>query len=221
MSDMTPPPKTRTRSRAPLVGLPSFKTPDWEATEPKVSGAPLEPPPHYQTLTGETPAHEGHLHVGATASLPSDADGTTRTGTWGTSRNPTAAETKTTVKMVSGIAKLAIVLTDVLLGRASRQLRRPTPEQLEEFATPVGAIVARHFDVAKLGLDVADLTTAGGAFGDWMSEGPVTLPKGPNVVQVGMPEPDPFVVHPAAEEYAAPIPGQTEIDLSGPVQFLP
>jgi len=121
--------------------------------------------------------------------------------------------------MVQGVSKLLMVLSDALLGRAGRQLRRPTPEQLADFSEPIGAIVARHFDVSKLGLDVADLTTAGGAFGDWLSEGPVTLPKGPNVVQVGMPEPDPFST-PAADDAPKHDPGQMEIDLSGPVQYL-
>lgn len=212
MSDTTsPPPKTRTRSRSPLVGLPTFQAP--EETPPEPLPEPL-PEPRPESLP-DTPSSY-RLSPAAAAS-----DGDTPTAIWGT-RTPTAAETKTTVKMVAGVSKLLIVISDALLGRAGRQLRRPTAEQLDEFATPIGAIVARHFDVSKLGQDVADLTTAGGAFGDWLSEGPVTLSKGPNVVQVGMPEPDPFVVHPAAEEYAAstPVPGQTEIDLSGPVHFM-
>lgn len=197
------------------MGLPTFRPADLESPPESPQESPPESPPE-SPQENPTPPHPS-----ATLRADVASGGSTPTAIWGT-RTPTAAETKTTVKMVAGVSKLLVVMSDVLLGRAGRQLRRPTPEQLDEFATPIGAIVARHFDVSKLGLDVADLTTAGGAFGDWMSEGPVTLPKGPNVVQVGMPEPDPFVVHPAADEYAASsqIPGQAEIDLSGPVQYL-
>lgn len=201
------------------MGLPTFRAPE---PEPEPLPAPSPTPmtssnPQGEPLPLDTPTQPRP----ATATLHADdaSDGSTRTGIWGT-RVPTAAETKTTVKMVQGVSKVLMVLSDALLGRAGRQLRRPTPEQLADFSEPIGAIVARHLDVSKLGLDVADLTTAGGAFGDWLSEGPVTLPKGPNVVQVGMPEPDPF----SAPEQQ--IPGQmttadTDLpDLSGPITYL-
>lgn len=216
MSDTTAP-KTRTRSRSPLVGLPTFRAPEPESPPE----SPQEHPqvPQHPLLREVQPDTLPQPHPSLTLRADDASSGSTPTGLWGT-RTPSAAETKTTVKMVAGVSKLLMVLGDALLGRAGRQLRRPTPEQLDEFATPIGAIVARHFDVSKLGQDVADLTTAGGAFGDWLSDGPVTLPKGPNVVQVGMPEPDPFSTPLPPEDN--PIPGQTEIDLTptGPIQYL-
>lgn len=124
------------------------------------------------------------------------------------------------------MVKILVVLADLGLVRMrGRRLRRPTPEQLDEFSAPIGDIMARRVDVAKYGPDVYALTMAGGAFSDWLGDGALTKPV-QTVEQVGMETvPVPFTVQPEASPFPPIITNETTetsipIDLTGPVKFL-
>ncbi len=136
-------------------------------------------------------------------------------------RTPTVAEEKATGKLVTGVSKLLIVLGDIVLGRAGRKIRRPTDAQMSEFSSAIGEVLARRVDIAKLGPDIMALTTAGGAFGDWASDGPLTYAKTPSVDHVGYvpPEPDPFTVEPQAPQFAD-LPKTSTIVDAPAVKFL-
>jgi hypothetical protein len=92
-----------------------------------------------------------------------------------------------TAKIVVGVVGLLFGLAGWGLYRAGRDLRKPSKEQVADFATPIGAIIARRTDLSWLGEDINDLTIAAAVVTDWASDGPIApLRPGPDVQQVGM-----------------------------------
>jgi hypothetical protein len=94
-----------------------------------------------------------------------------------------------TATIVAAGVGLVLTVAGWMVSRAGRKLRKPTPEQIHDFAGPTGALLARHFDLSWLGEDIADVAAAGVVVGDWAGDGPLTTPARPDVHQVGLPDP--------------------------------
>jgi hypothetical protein len=104
------------------------------------------------------------------------ATGATPTGisgpgepTAGGAGDPVAAGT-----LIAAAAALLVAGAGWIVARSGRQLRRPSRRQLDDFGRPVGRILVRHFDMTRLGPDVADGIQAGIVAGDYLADGPLT-----------------------------------------------
>ncbi len=111
---------------------------------------------------------------------------------------------KATAKIVVGLVGVGLALGAWVVARQGRKLRKPTKQQINDFARPVGAILARHTDLSWLGNDIEDLGQAAAVVTDYASEGPIA-PKVNPVEHVGMekvqpPEPPVHSV-PVVESY--------------------
>jgi len=95
-----------------------------------------------------------------------------------------------TATLVVGIVGVTLGLAGWMIGRAGRRLRKPSKDQIHQFAEPVGRIIARRTDLSWMGDDLADVTAAGVVFGDWVGDGPLTEPAAPDVVQTGYVPPE-------------------------------
>lgn len=150
--------------------LPAFSEPSRQfGSGPAAPQQPLSfPHPSNQP----TPADAGSLKgspVGPVLTTPSST---------GNERNPTKDELANAGKLVRGILGALVVLGDGLIRRfAKRELRRPTPDHLDDFSDPMGQILARHADLSILGPDLLDITSAAAAVGSYLIDGPLTTPR--------------------------------------------
>lgn len=92
---------------------------------------------------------------------------------------------KVTAGIVIGLVGLGLAAASWALHRSGRSLRRPSKDQIRDFARPVGALIARHTDLSWLGDDIKDISEAAAVVTDYASEGPIAPPL-ERVVQTGM-----------------------------------
>lgn len=152
----------------PVVPLPAFSEPSRQFG----SGPAAQQPPLTLHPQQTTPTDAGSLKgspVGPVLTTPSST---------GNERNPTKDELANAGKLVRGILGALVVLGDGLIRRfAKRELRRPTPDHLDDFSDPMGQILARHADLSILGPDLLDITSAAAAVGSYLIDGPLTTPR--------------------------------------------
>lgn len=113
------------------------------------------------------------------ASPDRDASGTTRRGLAGirTRISDGTGDPRSAGALVAGLAGLAAMLAGWLVSRRDGiELRKPTKSQLADFGDPLGRVLARRFDMALLGPDLADVIEAGAATGAYLTDGPLTRP---------------------------------------------
>jgi hypothetical protein len=108
----------------------------------------------------------------------------------GTAKPPRrTGDPQATAKIIVGAVGVTIAVASWVLMQRGRKLRRPTRDQIKDFARPVGAILARHTDLSWLGADIEDLGTAAAVVTDYTTDGPIA-PRVDPVVHVGMPDHD-------------------------------
>lgn len=88
-------------------------------------------------------------------------------------RTFSAGDLKIAGEVVAGILALACGYAAWVLGRRGRHFRQPTQQQLDNVATPVGAIVARHVPTEFISKDLVDGTRAAGALHSYLIDGPL------------------------------------------------
>lgn len=92
---------------------------------------------------------------------------------------------KAAAKLLAGLLGLVVVGAAYLVtSRTRRELRKPTPRQLDDISNPLGRILVRHADLSVLGPDLADLIEAGAATGAYLTDGPLTHGK---TIESGIP----------------------------------
>lgn len=115
-----------------------------------------------------------------------------------------------TAKIVVGLVGVSLALGAWVLAQRGRRLRRPTRDQIRDFARPVGAILARHTDLSWLGADIEDLGAAAAVATDYATDGPIA-PRIDPVVHVGMPDQAPV------DDPTPPAPVYPNVTPPGPV----
>lgn len=188
-------------TRSPAKNRPeTIEPPPETTTEPPGAnpwGSPFAAPPSEpvgQSPNGnlrETPT-TGRTSLHPESRVPPDgqpselADAATLTESYSAGNATRRGDPRATAKIIVGLVGVALGLTGWVLYRGGRQLRKPTREQIAEFARPVGAIVARRTDLSWLGADINDLTTAAAVLTDWAADGPIAPPIEPDIEQIGM-----------------------------------
>ena len=156
--------------------IPAFTQPTPDQTPP---AAVTAPPP-----AGLEPDQLDRAQWTRTPSSRDAADEPTRTVTSSVGKPKTAEVTA----LVIGLLALA-VSAGAFLARArfGQQLRRPTKQQYRNIAEPLARIGLRHFDASALPADLGDVIAAGGAAGEYLTDGPMLL--GPaGVIDDGVPD---------------------------------
>lgn len=88
-------------------------------------------------------------------------------------------------KVVAGLAValltalVTIAAVAVKRTRPRRKLRRPTVAQLRAVGRAGADIAMRHLEITRLSPDLVDAIKIAGTVGDYLEDGPVTLPDGP------------------------------------------
>ncbi len=118
------------------------------------------------------------------------AGAATLTGTSSAAGRKKTGDPAMTATLVVGIVGVTLGVAGWMIARAGRRLRKPSKDQIADFAAPVGRIIARRTDLSWMGDDLADVTAAGVVFGDWVGDGPLTAPIVTEVGQVGLVPPD-------------------------------
>lgn len=88
-------------------------------------------------------------------------------------RTFSAGDLKVAGEVVAGILALLCGYAAWFAGRRGRAFRQPTQLQLDNVATPVGAIVARHVPTEFISRDLVDGTRAAGAIHSYLIDGPL------------------------------------------------
>jgi hypothetical protein len=88
-------------------------------------------------------------------------------------RTFSAGDLKVAGEVVAGILALVCGYAAWFAGRRARVFRQPTQTQLDNVATPVGAIVARHVPTEFISRDLVDATRAAGAVHSYLIDGPL------------------------------------------------
>lgn len=158
-------------SLAPIGSLPMFSQPTEPADQPL---PPVEPLTEGEMLVPpeDDPMPRGSL-LGRARRLATSA---TRTATSGGTGEAGAGDPANAGKLVAALAALVAAGAAFVVGRSGRSLRKPEKRHLDDFGAPVGRILVRHFDMTRLGPDLADVIEAGVVVGDYVTAGPLTLP---------------------------------------------
>lgn len=142
----------------PAIPLPAFRQPHRAQLDPLNDGSPQPSSPHDESpgAGSPEPSSPDDAPPPPIESSPERPAGR-RTRTSGTG-DPGAAG-----KALAGLLVIVAGLLGASLARSGRRLRQPTPPQVDDIATPIGAILARHLPTDLLGPDLADLTQAAAA----------------------------------------------------------
>lgn len=160
-------------SLPPIGNLPTFSQPP-EQDPPLPAVTPT-------SMTTETREPQEELEAspddggGLLARARRLATSATRTATSG-GTGEGAGDPAVAAKLVASLAALVAAGTAFVVGRSGRSLRRPDRRHLDDFGKPVGRILTRHFDMTRLGPDLADGIEAGVVVGDYVAAGPLVMP---------------------------------------------
>jgi hypothetical protein len=161
----------------PVGSLPMFSQPP----EPDPPVAPVTPtstttetPEPTRTTEDARPEDDGPAGglLGRARRLATSA---TRTATSG-GTGEGAGDPAVAAKLVASLAALVAAGAAFVVGRSGRSLRRPEKRHLDDFGRPMGRILVRHFDMTRLGPDLADGIEAGVVVGDYVAAGPLVMP---------------------------------------------
>lgn len=152
---------------APTLGLlPRFAPPP---SPPDDDPAPATSPPS-TGADSPSPSSPSPDRSGPAPSRPATPAATpTATSSAG---KPT---TKQTAELVAGVVGLLVVGAAAVISwrGTSRQLRRPTDQQMSDFAKPLAEILLRHWDAAVINRDLVDGIAAGAVAGTYLADGPL------------------------------------------------
>lgn len=90
--------------------------------------------------------------------------------------------------VLGGLFLIALGTISFLARRRERQLRMPTPRQLEDIAQPIARIACRHLPMDALGPDLVDGTEALVAVHGYVLDGPLIEPADGPAVEIDVPE---------------------------------
>lgn len=90
--------------------------------------------------------------------------------------------------VLGGLFLIALGTISFLARRRERQLRMPTPRQLEDIAQPIARIACRHLPMDALGPDLIDGTEALVAIHGYVLDGPLIEPADGPDVEIDVPE---------------------------------
>lgn len=96
-----------------------------------------------------------------------------------------AGDPRVGARVVAGLIALACGIAFTAFSRRGLLFRQPTREQVDDVATPIGAIIARHLPTDIIGPDLLDGTAAAAAIHGYVIDGPLIarpdspLPKEP------------------------------------------
>jgi hypothetical protein len=90
--------------------------------------------------------------------------------------------------VLGGLFLIALGTVSFLARRRERQLRMPTPRQLEDIAQPLARIACRHLPMDALGPDLIDGTEALVAVHGYVLDGPLIEPADGPDVEIDVPE---------------------------------
>jgi hypothetical protein len=88
-------------------------------------------------------------------------------------RTSSAGDAKVASQVVAGLVALACGIAYGLFGRRGLHFRQPTERQIDDFAVPLGAILARHLPTEVISRDLVDATAAAGAAHRYTLDGPL------------------------------------------------
>ena len=156
------------------------------ATSPAARATPAEPetaasPPAEprrrlfprQRKVGDSPQR--------TSDDPSGPDDGPRRGSTSTDRSwrrrwSAGGDPEELTAVIGGALALAISGVGLLLRRRARTVRQPNKRELDAFAEPLARIACRHFPMDLLGPDLLDITKAGKATSDYVTNGRLIVP---------------------------------------------
>jgi hypothetical protein len=78
--------------------------------------------------------------------------------------------------MVAGLLAILATTAAAVLYRRGRQLRQPTPGQLDDIASPIGRILVRYLPLDTVGATLVDVTEAAAATHAYALDGPLVVP---------------------------------------------
>lgn len=150
-----------------------------------VEGAPAHPTPAPVSQTGEMPnggpgdATGGPSHsVQRDVAIPKLGPAPARTATSATD----GADPKVVAGLFIGLVGIGLSVAAVLVKRANpgRKLRRPTEKQVRTFGTAVADLALRFVELDRLSPALVDGIKAAGAVGQYIEDGPLTVPDVPD-----------------------------------------
>jgi hypothetical protein len=151
------------------IPLPRFRQPISDPPLPEVTGDPApttETQPSPLPSSGRRPGPDSP-EVSPPPPPVLNPDHPART------RISSAGDARTAYKVVAGLVAMACGWAALALGRRGLHFRQPTNEQIDGFAQPIGAILARHLPIDVIGPDLIDATAAAGAAHRYVLAGPI------------------------------------------------
>jgi hypothetical protein len=145
--------------------LPAFRRPISDPDLPEVGT--VDPPPATSAASpGPLPPSSPGESPAPPPALNPDRPTPTRTSSAG-------SDPKVAREVVAGLIALACGIAFGLLGRRGLHFRQPTERQVDELATPLGSIIARHLPTEFISKDLVDATAAAGAAHRYVIDGPL------------------------------------------------
>lgn len=180
MSATSPDPSDPRRKDDPVRAVvPTFRAPPGEPEGTLTSGSPPDQPqgPAATAAPVDAPPLPGRVDQ------PSARTATSTTGDDGPAKPLSSGEI--TGLMVGVLGLVVTIAGAVVRWQArGRRLREPTATQTRAVAAPLGRILARRADLARLGPDIGDALQAAAAAGAYLGDGPLLIG---DVVDDGVP----------------------------------
>lgn len=147
--------------------LPAFRQPISDPELPEVTDGPgPETEPH------PGPAPDSHPHPISPDESPAPPPALSPERPAPT-RTSSAGDARVASQVVAGLIALVCGVAWSAFARRNRLFRQPTEKQIDEFAGPVGAILARHLPTEIISRDLVDATAAAGAAHRYVIDGPL------------------------------------------------
>jgi hypothetical protein len=145
------------------VPLPTFRQPP----DPEPPATPTPEPPSPSGPAGDEPERPSPMP---------DPYFRTGTSTASTKRRGGAGDPLQVARMLAGLLAMAAGATAAVLYRRGRQLRQPTPGQLDDISRPLGRLLVRLLPLEVIDASLVDVTEAAAATHAYVLDGPLVEP---------------------------------------------
>jgi hypothetical protein len=161
---------SQTETPPVAIPLPRFRRPISDPPLPEVdSPTATDGPSPDQPQTGPS-SPQDPTSLDASPPPPPVLSPGPRTLTGTSSR---AGDPKVAGEVLAGLIALACLWAYTIAGRSRRHFRQPTQDQIDDVATPLGNIAARHLPTEFINRDLVDASRAVGAAHRYVIDGPL------------------------------------------------